>query len=245
MPRPTGYEPLSTLKPIAEDVWISDGGWIRFYGLPFPTRMTVIRLPGSRLWVHSPIEPAKPLLDSLAKLGEVKYLIAPNWIHYAWITEWQKLFPEAVTWASPGVVDRARSRGTSLFVDHELTDLAPQAWQEHIQQRVADSKLHKEVIFFHTSTRTLVLTDLIENFERKFVPWWMRPLLKLGQVGAPDGRTPRDIATSFRRSPKHLTELIETMITWDPERVVISHGRWFEKNGTAEIRRAFRTELKR
>ena len=44
MTRPTGYEPLYTLKPVAPDVWIADGGWIRFYGLPFPTRMTVVRL---------------------------------------------------------------------------------------------------------------------------------------------------------------------------------------------------------
>ena len=37
-PRPTGYEPLYTLKPVAHDVWIADGGWIRFYGLPFLQR---------------------------------------------------------------------------------------------------------------------------------------------------------------------------------------------------------------
>ena len=29
------YEPLNTLKPVAEDIWIVDGPAIRFYGMPF------------------------------------------------------------------------------------------------------------------------------------------------------------------------------------------------------------------
>jgi hypothetical protein len=29
------------------------------------------------------------------------------------------------------------------------------------------------------------------------------------------------------------------MIGWNPERVVLAHGRWYEKNGAAELRRAF------
>lgn len=52
------YPPLDTLKPIADEVWIVDGPLIEF-GPPllkfdFPTRMSVIRLPGDALFVHSP-----------------------------------------------------------------------------------------------------------------------------------------------------------------------------------------------
>lgn len=39
MDRPTGYEPLYALKHVAPDIWIAGGGWIRFYGVPFPTSM--------------------------------------------------------------------------------------------------------------------------------------------------------------------------------------------------------------
>jgi hypothetical protein len=30
------------------------------------------------------------------------------------------------------------------------------------------------------------------------------------------------------------------MIAWDPERIILAHGRWYERNGTAELKRAFR-----
>jgi hypothetical protein len=30
------------------------------------------------------------------------------------------------------------------------------------------------------------------------------------------------------------------MLSWQPERVVFAHGRWFERDGTARLRHAFR-----
>ncbi|ROU01053.1 DUF4336 domain-containing protein [Histidinibacterium lentulum] len=241
--RPTGYEPLHTLKPVTTDVWVVDGGWIRFYGLPFPTRMTVIRLADGGLWVHSPVADRNGVAAAVAGLGPVRHLIAPNWIHYAWIPDWQSQFPEAATWASPGVADRARSRGMSLAVDAVLSDAAPPVWEGQIDQRLADSGQHREVVFFHRASRTLILTDLIENFEPARMPWWARPLLKFGRVCHPDGRMPRDMAATFRRDPEHLKDVVETMIGWQPERVILAHGRWYERDGVVELRRAFRDLL--
>jgi hypothetical protein len=68
----------------------------------------------------------------------------------------------------------------------------------------------------------------------------MRPIIRLGGIRDPDGRVPRDIAASFRRRPGHLRDLATTMIGWEPERVILAHGRWYDGNGTAELRRAFR-----
>jgi len=243
MKRPTGYEPLYTLKPVACDVWVVDGGWIRFYGMPFPTRMTVIRLADGGLWVHSPIADRNGLADAVAGLGPVRHMIAPNWIHYAWVPDWQARFPEATTWASPGVGDRARSRGVSLSIDSVLTDHAPPAWAGQIDQRLADSGHHREMVFFHRMSRTLILTDLIENFEPDKMPWWARPLLKLGRVCHPDGRMPRDMAMSFRRKGSHLKDFVEAMISCGPERVILAHGHWYDHDGAAELRRAFRDVL--
>lgn len=241
--RATGYEPLYQLKQIAPNVWIADGGWIRFYGLPFPTRMTVIRLSDGAIWVHSPIADLNGLADAVAALGPVRHLIAPNWIHYAWLPAWQTRFQEATTWVSPGVVDRASSRGLQLSFDHLLGNQPPVQWAADIDQRLADSGVHREVVFFHHASKTLVLTDLIENFEPHKVPWWARPILRVGRVCDPDGGMPRDMAASFRRRPEHLQELVDTMIAWKPERIVLAHGRWYQTDGAVELRRAFRRVL--
>src|SRR3546814_1492573 len=72
------YAPLNVPKPFGERIWIIDGPEIRMdYGpasIPFPTRMTVVRLAGGRLWVHSPIAPATVLFEAIDALGDVAWL---------------------------------------------------------------------------------------------------------------------------------------------------------------------------
>jgi Domain of unknown function (DUF4336) len=81
------YAPLNVLKPVvAGAVWIVDGPEIEFnwlgLSLPFPTRMTLIRLAGGDVWVHSPTAPDTALLAAVRALGPVRWLIAPNTLHY-------------------------------------------------------------------------------------------------------------------------------------------------------------------
>ncbi len=237
------YPPLDTLKPVGEGIWLADGPPIRFYGMPFATRATIVRLSDGGLWVHSPIRWSQGLADELTMLGPVRHLIAPNWIHYAHIPGWQAQYPKARCWAAPGVGRRAASRQVALRIDHDLTGTAPTAWAGEIDQLlVAGSRIHREVVFFLRATRTLILTDLIENFEAARLPLWMRPLAWLGGILDPDGKMPVDMRLSFRDRAA-LRQAVETMIAWGPERIILAHGRWYDRDGVAELRRAFRHVL--
>jgi len=236
----TGYEPLLTLKPVTDDIWIADGPVIRFYGLPFPTRMTVVRLCDGGVFVHSPVPLEGELRAQVDAVGPVRHLVAPNWIHYAWIPAWQAAFPDAETWGCPGVQARARTRGVGLHLDHLLGESSPDAWADEIEQRLVVGGVHSEVVFFHRRGRTLILTDLIENFELPKVPWYFRPLVRLGGVADPDGKTPADLRAMLSTQPDALRAHVDAMLAWDPERVILAHGRWYTERGTDELRRAFR-----
>ena len=240
----TGYEPLDRLKPVAEDIWIIDGPAIRFYGVPFSTRATVVRLQNGDLWVHSPTQMTEPLRAELNALGPVRHLIAPNWIHYAYIGQWQAAWPKATAWAAPGVVARAKSRGTDLRFDHDLGPGAEAPWAGQIDQMIVEgSRVHREAVFFHRASKTLILTDLIENFEPGKVAWYLRPLLRLGGIMDPNGGMPRDMRATFRGHRDQLRRTVQQMIDWGPERVILAHGRWYRENGVAELQRAFRFVL--
>jgi hypothetical protein len=242
MTRPTGYEPLFVLQPIGEEIWLVDGPAISFYGMPFSTRMTVVRLADGTLWVHSPIAADDGLLGAVDALGPVRHLVAPNWIHYAYIPQWQARYPEAQTHAAPKVKERAQHRGVSLRIDHRLTDDPPADWAGQIDQLIAwGSRVHQEAVFFHRRSRTLVLTDLIENFEPEKLPLCMRPLIRLAGIRAPHGGVPRDMRLSFRmsRGLPRLRAAVDQMIAWNPRRVVVAHGRWFEEDGGGALERAF------
>ena len=51
---------------------------------------------------------------------------------------------------------------------------------------------------------------------------------------------PRDMRLTFARHRPQLKAAVEKMIAWNPERIIIAHGRWYTVGGAAELRRAFR-----
>ncbi len=239
-----GYSPLNTLKPVAEDIWLVDGPAIRFYGAPFPTRMTVIRLQNGDIWLHSPIQLHPALQEQIDALGPVRHLIAPNWIHYAYVNQWHSAYPDAKSHVAPGAKQRAHKMGIELAIDTDLGDQAPVAWQGQIAQiLVKGSSYHREVVFFHIPSRTLILTDLCENIPGRLLPWWIRPLARLGGVLAPHGGMPRDMRLTFRHGHRELRAAVQQMIAWAPERIIIAHGDWMTSDGVAHLKRMFRWVL--
>ena len=181
----------------------------------------------------------------MAGLGPVRHLIAPNWIHYACIGEWQALFPDALSYAAPGVVERALKHGMALHFDSALTDNPAVAWAGQIDQLIVKSSLiHREAVFFHIATKTLILTDLIENFPARLLPFWMRPFAWLGGVLAPDGAIPRDMRRTFRDRDA-LRMSVERMIAWGPTRIILAHGDWYRQDGVKQLKRAFSRALGR
>jgi hypothetical protein len=65
-------------------------------------------LQSGELWLHSPTEPRNSLVNRIAGLGRVRYLIAPNNMHYWWISDWKLRFPDAEIFAVPELCSRAR-----------------------------------------------------------------------------------------------------------------------------------------
>jgi hypothetical protein len=239
------YEPINTLKLVDANIWIVDGPIIHmdFPGmkLPFTTRMTIVRLANGDLWVHSPIAMTDALQAEVDKLGPVKHLVSPNRIHYAYIPQWGAIYPDAIKWASPLVRERAESVGIEVAFDQELVDEPDAAWADEIEQLIfRGSRYIEEVVFFHKPSRTLILTDLIENFEPDKVNRRYRALIKMAGTADPDGKAPIDMRMTFWGRKKIARDSAEKIIAWQPERVILAHGRWYTANGTAELKRAFR-----
>ena len=237
----TGYEPLNTLKPVADDIWLIDGPAVWVRGFPFPTRATVVRLRNGDLWVHSPTALTESLRSELDALGPVAHLVSPNQLHYLNILDWQSAFPNAQYWAVPGVEARAARSGLSLPPGQCLQATAPEDdWAGQIDQLILrGSRSHTEAVFFHRASETLIVTDAIQAFETAKLPTYARPLAWLTGTDDTDGRMPPRIRRSFRDKTA-LSEDIETMIGWRPHRLILAHGRWYERDAVAELERAFR-----
>lgn len=51
---------------------------------------------------------------------------------------------------------------------------------------------------------------------------------------------PRDLRCMYLRHRTELKSAVKTMIAWEPQRIIIAHGRWYDVAATGELRRAFR-----
>ena len=236
------YPPLNTLKSLAADAWLVDGPIIRFGTpwprMPFPTRMTIFRLADGGLFVHSPTALTADLRGEVEAIGVPRWIVAPNRLHFWWIPQWREAYPDAQVYLAPRVREQA---GAHIdFPAAELRDESGYPWDGQIDTVAAPGDFMIEFEFFHRASRTVVLTDLIENFEPSKVGRAMRWLTWLGGVRDPDGQTPRDMRFTFRRHRPELRRALEVMVSWNPERLILAHGRWYSRDAVGELRRALR-----
>ncbi len=234
----TTYPPLDMLKPVAEGIWIVDSGPLRVLGMPMPVRMTVVRLGNGDLWLHSPTRYTEGLKRELDQQGRIRHLVAPDVAHWSFIRGWQRNCPDCVTWAAPGLRDRPQVHKSGLRIDHDLGAMAPADWAGEIEQVLVQGLGFSEVDFLHAATRTLVLTDLVQNFESEMLPLPMRLMARLTGVLAPNGGTPLYLRAVIRGKREQAAQAASRMLDWNPDRVIFSHGRWFDRDGTAALRRA-------
>ncbi len=224
------------LQEVDRDIWIAEGPAVPFFGFPYPTRMTVVRLTGGDLWVCSPIRRTAALDAAVASLGPVTALVSPNKIHHLFLGEWAQAWPEARLYASPGL---ARRRPDLSFTG-ELGDQPEPAWAGQIDQVVFHGSFAmEEVVFFHRASRTAIFTDLIQRFDPATMRGWRGAVMRLDGLVGPQGSTPREWRLSFwnRRSAR---AALRQVLAWDPLRVIIAHGEWIRVNGREEIARSLR-----
>jgi hypothetical protein len=225
------------LQQVDSDIWTYDGSTVSFYGFPFPARMSVVRLPGNRLWIHSPEQLNDALQRELAALGEVTWLISPNKLHHLFLDEWLQAYPEARSYAAPGLMEKRRD----LRFDAELADQAEAEWADEIAQTLfRGSRAMQEAVFFHKPSRTLLLTDLIENFDPATLNGWQRGVARFAGILAPHGKTPVDWRVTFRLGDKEKARAaLETMLGWEPENIIVSHGNCIMGGGTKFLENSF------
>jgi hypothetical protein len=237
------YDPINQYKPVAKDIGVVDGpleyltvAKVRL-PLPFTTRMTVVRLANGDLFLHSPTAFDAALAESLQGIGRVRHLVSPNQFHYAHIGEWARAFPDAVAWASPHARERAKARGIDVQFDSDLGVEPPEAWRGQIDQIAVPGGIFGEMVFFHKGSKTLILADTIINLELDKVrqPW--RFVAKLTGMYHPGGQIFFGMRLPLLFQRQRTRAAVQTMLSWEPERIILSHGRWIDADAVATLRR--------
>ena len=215
----------------SDDVWTATAPLVML-GLHLGTRMTVVRLEGDELLLHSPIPLSDDLRREIDALGTVTHIVAPNLFHHLHAGEAARAYPKAML---HGPVGLAKKR-PDLRVDAELGAVPHPDWEGALVPLKVEGSMLEETLFIHPASQTVISSDLTENFSGSD-HWPTRMYLKMGGVYGKIGWSRflrfvyRDRAAA-RRS-------IDALLEHDFDRAIIAHGDAIPRDAKEAVRETF------
>ncbi|MCI2400306.1 DUF4336 domain-containing protein [uncultured Aliiroseovarius sp.] len=224
------------MQSFGDRIWIADAAPVSVAGFHYPTRMVVIRLADGGVMAVSPVALTSKLRDAVAALGPVRHLIAPNALHHLFLGDWAEAFPEAKVHAAPGL----RAKRKDIRFDADLGDAPDPDWAGDLEQVVVRGNLiTEEVVFFHAPSRTVLFTDLLQQFPRGWHAGWRGVVARLDLMVGAEPAVPRKFRAGFvnRRAAR---QAVARILTWPADNVLLAHGAPVMSNGQAFLTGAFR-----
>jgi hypothetical protein len=227
------------LRKIDQDIWVAEQPF-RYLGLSVGTRMTVIRLINHELAVISPIPVNDAIVNQLDQIGTVRHIIAPNLYHYLFVANFKTIYPNATFWAVPGL----EIKKPDLLIDQIISTNTNSTWNglEYIffdgfmTLGLNGFDALNECVFFHSASRTLILTDTAFHFDESFPLITQLATRVLGGYKSLSPSLLERIATTEKDKVR---ASVNKVLGWDFERVIMAHGSIVEKNGKEKFKRGY------
>ncbi|MFC4158758.1 DUF4336 domain-containing protein [Chitinimonas lacunae] len=205
---------------------------MRGLGIDFLTHMTVVKLRSGGLWIHSPVRFDEALKAEIDQLGPVRCIVAPNKGHHCYAGPWLTAYPEAVGVGAP---DLAKKR-PDLRLSRVLSSTPEPEWAEDFEQvLVRGVPQINETVFFHRSSRSLIITDLMSNF-RPGGNWLRRMAMRT--LWSSDKLSVPLVVRLMLRDRAGFREDVARISAWPFERILLTHEMTIEQNAAAQWRQA-------
>ncbi|CAN5575793.1 hypothetical protein BH09VER1_BH09VER1_31710 [soil metagenome] len=213
---------------------LADNLWMLRYplkalGADLRRNVTLIRLASGDIVIHSTGPFTAEDVDEISRLGRPAWLVDSMLRHDTFAREGRMAFPNLPYLAPSGFSLEAECSTTPLLP-------APIEWgDELLVLEVLGMPEFKEYLFFHPTSRTLIVADLAFNFG-SHEPWWTELLLHaaIGSEHHPGMSKPFKAAivdeVAFRDSMRR-------MLAWNFDRVVVGHGDVIETGGHEKLTR--------
>lgn len=227
------------LDRLGDSIWGHEQT-IRFGGLPLRHRMSVIKLAGGGVVLHSPTHLDPALAREIQDVGPVVAVIAPSWWHDLFLRECLHAFPDAAFYANPTLLKWNRS---FPFTD-VLTNSPPTLWDSDMaQQHVEGIGLFlDEFVFYHRPSRSIIVADLLFNFGER--DQWITRALAPVVIGPYPGCRFARLYRPFVLDRRRFRDSIERILQWDFDQIIVGHGDVVLSGGKDIFRVAFRWLLR-
>ena len=217
------------MRRLAENLWLLEYP-LSVLGTQHGRNVTVIRLRDGRLVLHSMAPFTEADREGIRERGEPAWLVEAMLLHDTYAAEGRKCFP-GVPFLGP--------EGFEEIVGFPVAPLVPPPsdWAGEVEVAlIRGAPRLGEHAFLHLPSRTLIVADLIFNFDAGETGW---------------NRFFHRHVAGFRRYPgtsrifrwfvsdrEALRRSIEELLSWDFDRIVVGHGKVIEREGKELLCRA-------
>lgn len=202
---------------------------LNLLGVNLRRNVTVIRLSSGKLVIHSTGPFSGEDVATISALGDVGWICDVMLRHDTYSKEGRIAFPNVPYLAPEGFGEKQD------FVTHAIVP-PPAEWGEELEViELQGIPSMRETLFFHRSSRTLIVADLVFNFPYN-EPLWSELMLKAA-VGS---QHHPGVSRAFKFSIKDeaaFQESIAQMMEWDFDRVIVGHGDVIPTGGKDQVSR--------
>jgi hypothetical protein len=235
--RPVPDKPASGLVQVGLNIWTIEAKEFVCYRppmqprYPYTHRSVLIRLDDGSLFVISPIRLTPAIRADVDLLGSVKYLVSPNHLHHLYLGDWNQAYPDARVYASPRLA--AKRRDLAFYKTLSTSNPEPE-WAGEIDQCIFGSGNGwiDELVFLHRASRTVILTDLVMDFDPETFSPLSRVTTRWNQMYQ---HTPRGVQFGHIFDRASLQRSLQTVRGWEAEHAIVAHSPWLCVDGKEQV----------
>ena len=216
------------MKKLVDNIWVHDDA-MSLMGAQLRLRMTAVKLASGKIWIHSPTKISASLKKEVEELGEVGFIVGPSNGHNLWLSEWIAAFPQAAVYVSGGIPGKLKLTNYQLL-DENINKIWPDDFNHDYMSGVP---FFNESLFLHEKTRSLIVTDFIQNHSGEggkglsgvINKCLFQPMGFKGKCLAP----PLKLKFMIKQK-KEFVSFIERIKKWEFDRIIVTHGDIIESN---------------
>lgn len=227
------------LKLITSNIWVKEQP-LKYCGLEVGTRMTIIRLANNQLALISPIKLNEQIITEINSLGTVRYIISPNLFHYLYLQSCKNIYPYACLITVPGLEAKQPNLTSDYILTKDIINFNSEleyflfaGFQTFLPSGFT---VANEIVFYHSESKTLILTDTVFNFDSSF------PLVTQFAsqiIGCYQKLRPSILEKIAIQDKKQITASVKRLLQWDFKRVIMAHGTVVENNAKQQLREGY------
>lgn len=154
----------TVIRTLNSSVTILSKPFSRFGIFRIGGRSSIVKLRSNNLAIFSPVAITPAVRRKVDELGnQVKYLIAPDYVHHLYIGEWKKTFPQAQVIGVEGLPTKKNDvKFDYVFTKKEHPTL-PKEFTDEFDCVYFSGFVNKDLCMFHKPSKTLLVADLLFN----------------------------------------------------------------------------------